>query len=330
MVMEWFRSVHGAPTHRKWLTIARKSGQPVSVVVSVVWALLDHASRQDDRGSVGGFSIEDIASYLGIDDEDVQAVVSTLEGRQWICEGRIASWEEHQVRRERGAESTSTKRVRQHRERQKTADANHGTPVKRHVTPETTPDSDSDSDTDSDKKEEDRGARARDASPCLDASDRVDVEGDECAEALAAWQALASDTPLPSIQRLTDARKKHLRARLADCGGIDGWRSAMAKIRGSPFLLGENGRGWKCDFDWVTKAGNFAKLMEGSYDRAGNPTRAPSRSSGRRAAHARAMRAVLNQHSEWVPGAAEGAGDGEGAGEPVPPEHRAFLPDSDT
>lgn len=97
--MEWFRSIHGAPTHRKWLSVARKSGQPVPLVVSVVWALMDHASRQQDRGSVASFDHEDLAAYLNVEDEAVEAVISTLTDKAWLVDDRIASWEEHQVKR---------------------------------------------------------------------------------------------------------------------------------------------------------------------------------------------------------------------------------------
>jgi hypothetical protein len=91
-------------------------------------------------------------------------------------------------------------------------------------------------------------------------------EPDICALAVGLWNDLAQDTGLPSVQVLSDERRGHLRKRLVDCGGIDGWSAAMAKVRDSPFLLGKNKDGWKADFDFLLRKSKFIKLMEGGYD----------------------------------------------------------------
>ena len=90
---------------------------------------------------------------------------------------------------------------------------------------------------------------------------------DDLSEAVSDWNDLAEQTGLPKIARLTPARAKKLRRRLDDCDGINGWAAAMEKIRGSPFLLGKNERGWRADFDFVLQEKSFTKLMEGGYDR---------------------------------------------------------------
>jgi hypothetical protein len=84
-------------------------------------------------------------------------------------------------------------------------------------------------------------------------------------QAVSEWNDVASELGLPKVQRLTDIRRKKLRNRLKDCGGIDGWRAAMAKIRGSPLCRGELGD-WRADFDFVLQESSFVKLMEGKYD----------------------------------------------------------------
>lgn len=91
-------------------------------------------------------------------------------------------------------------------------------------------------------------------------------EADETAEAVAIWNNLASEISLPQVQKLTPKRRSSLKARLRDCGGLDGWRFAMGKIRGSPFLCGGGRDGWKADFDFVLQQSSFVKLMEGKYD----------------------------------------------------------------
>ena len=36
-------------------------------------------------------------------------------------------------------------------------------------------------------------------------------------------------------------------------------------VLNSPFLLGENNRNWRADFDWIFKPSNFVKILEGNY-----------------------------------------------------------------
>jgi len=89
---------------------------------------------------------------------------------------------------------------------------------------------------------------------------------DDSAAAIEAWNVLARERGLPEVQRITDPRRAKLRKRLAECGGLEGWDSALAKIRGSPGLCGSNERGWVIDFDTLMQESTFTKLMEGKYD----------------------------------------------------------------
>lgn len=92
----------------------------------------------------------------------------------------------------------------------------------------------------------------------------VGVSSEELA--FEAWNALAAALGLPRAQFLTPERRRKIRTRLAECGGLDGWRDALAKIRGSPWCQGENDRGWRADLDFLLQRKSFTKLMEGSYD----------------------------------------------------------------
>ncbi len=85
-------------------------------------------------------------------------------------------------------------------------------------------------------------------------------------EAVRLWNNLALRRGLPPVQKMTDARRRKLRARLKDCGGLEGWRAALAKVEGIPGLLGANGRKWRADIDFLLQEKSFTKLMEGSYD----------------------------------------------------------------
>lgn len=92
----------------------------------------------------------------------------------------------------------------------------------------------------------------------------------EIGEAVQAWNAMAERVGLSAVRNVTEARRRALKARLAECAGIEGWRHALAKVEASPFLRGErSGNGhdrWRASFDFVVTQGNFTKLMEGNYD----------------------------------------------------------------
>lgn len=90
----------------------------------------------------------------------------------------------------------------------------------------------------------------------------------EIDDALIAWNEAAERLSLPKVQHLNTSRRRSLKHRLTDVGGIEGWRAMLEIIGKSPHLLGENDRGWKVFFDWVLKSSNLTKIMEGNYVRA--------------------------------------------------------------
>ncbi len=90
--------------------------------------------------------------------------------------------------------------------------------------------------------------------------------GDDAAMAVRLWNDFAERIGHPRVQMLSKARRKSLAKRLAECGGIEGWRVALSKVEASAFLRGDNDRGWRADFDFMLQAKSFTRLMEGSYD----------------------------------------------------------------
>ena len=92
----------------------------------------------------------------------------------------------------------------------------------------------------------------------------------EC-QALKLWNETAERIGLPMAQKLTDPRRRSLKARLSESGGLDGWRCALEKLEASSFLTGKSGRtgehaNWRCDLDFILRQQKFTKLMEGGFD----------------------------------------------------------------
>lgn len=79
------------------------------------------------------------------------------------------------------------------------------------------------------------------------------------------FNSIAGSVGWSQVQKLTDPRKKHLKARIDDVGGSDNWQSAIVRASQSDFLSGKNTT-WQATFDWLCNQTNFTKLMEGNYD----------------------------------------------------------------
>ena len=105
---------------------------------------------------------------------------------------------------------------------------------------------------------------------------------DDAALAVDHFNAIASNASWPKVQKLTPQRRSAVKARIKDIGGLGAWREQMIRASNSQHLTGNNNRGWVATFDWLSKAENFTKLIEGNYDdRANrNPATNHSRPSG--------------------------------------------------
>ena len=110
------------------------------------------------------------------------------------------------------------------------------------------------------------------------------------AEAVKVYNDAAEQAGWPRVQKMTPTRSKAIKARLSECGGVEGWRIAMDKGKASDFLTGRATGTTPATFDWLSKQSNFAKLMEGNYDNRPNTTRrnSPSYTTAREIAFAAA------------------------------------------
>lgn len=72
---------------------------------------------------------------------------------------------------------------------------------------------------------------------------------------------------LPSIRKMTDSRRKHIKARWEEEKDIKVFKKVFEKAENSSFLTGNNDRDWNANFDWIIKNNNnWNKILEGKYD----------------------------------------------------------------
>ncbi len=284
----WFRHYAGMCRDDKLVSVAIRSKQPIERVVWIWAAILESAAEIDDGGR---FSVDEaeIAYFLRADEADVHSVFVGLCNSGRILEDRVAKWSDRQFQSDRSAE-----RQRRYRERHRDGgeqepnpdrDDEVTSPKRQRDAPET----ETETETETEKKETPTGLspavedrRPSDpprlalvetikppvAKPCAKPSDDgiVDFVSD-------LWNHLAGQCGLAKCRAITDKRAAHVRARARDLVDVfdfanarDGFRDAMIRIRGSPFLLGQGqGRPWKCDFDFFVSESGFLKIMEGKY-----------------------------------------------------------------
>jgi hypothetical protein len=78
------------------------------------------------------------------------------------------------------------------------------------------------------------------------------------------WNDIAAKHGLPAVKKITPERRKKLRTFIRR-HSIDDITEAISAIPRSPFLLGQNDRGWQATFDWFLEPRNLTKLTEGTY-----------------------------------------------------------------
>ena len=92
-------------------------------------------------------------------------------------------------------------------------------------------------------------------------SEKIELKPEHVVEV---WNDLAAKHGLPSVKKITPERRKKLGAFIRRwC--IDDITEAIEAIPRSPFLLGQNDRGWQASFDWFLEPRNITKLTEGTY-----------------------------------------------------------------
>lgn len=99
------------------------------------------------------------------------------------------------------------------------------------------------------------------------------LRADALAPIMQSWNLFAEANGLSKINSITEKRKRSIRARLVQDGFLE--QSIYEKIKESKFLLGDNDRGWRCDFDFVWGSpDNWVKITEGKYGNTNKSDRA--------------------------------------------------------
>ncbi len=79
----------------------------------------------------------------------------------------------------------------------------------------------------------------------------------------------------PRLTKLSDARKKAIKARLNQYS-IEDFQRLFQMAEESSFLKGQNDRNWSATFDWLVKDANMAKVLDGNYS-SGSSKQQPER-----------------------------------------------------
>lgn len=247
MANQWLRLWHDMPNDPKWRTISRVSGQRISDVIAVYVHVLVNASNATERGRTQGLCTEDLASALDIESAQVESILDAMQGR--VLEGdEVAGWEKRQPAREDGA----SERAKAWREAQKAEKERNRTQPNATERPDT--------DTDTDKRKEAKASLSADAAtqPCPHQ------------EIIELYHANLPANP--RIKVWDGTRSEALRTRWREDikrQSLDYWARFFRHCAASKFLTGQvedrNGRPFTPGLDWLVKASNFAKIIEGRY-----------------------------------------------------------------
>ena len=66
--------------------------------------------------------------------------------------------------------------------------------------------------------------------PSIEPSEESPLTVPPVEQAVSIWNETAERAGLAKVQKLTDTRRSSLKKRLAECGGVDGWRAACEKV----------------------------------------------------------------------------------------------------
>lgn len=291
LTVHWFRWHHGTVSDPKWRVVARKASHALSRTVTVanvisVWAaMLECASQANPRGELIGWSDEDVAAGLDLDEDEVRVIREAMQEKTLQATAVIA-WNARQPRRE---DPSAAERKQRQRERASPAESRSVTRIlesktcqSRNVTLEER------------RGEEIRGEEAKASTPdgvegdSAGAPSPPTAPGEHSSEDdKGAASPAIPDCPhdeiielyheilpmCPPVRVWEGARQNLLRTRWredAERQNLGWWRGYFEWVKTCPFLVGKKDPGpdrepFLATLEWLVKPSNFAKVIEGNY-----------------------------------------------------------------
>lgn len=262
--IDWFRWHHGSVTDPKFGLIAKKAGVRVSDAIAMWAFVLENASAEADRGTIGQLDFEAIEHLLGLEDGQAIRILDAMTQRGLIEGSRISSWDKRQPKRERDTDN-SADRTRAYRERQK----QQGDDARSHVTP-------------CDATERQKNAREEESREEKDISvGRADMPTCSPKAIIDLYHEVLPE--LPAVRLTTEARKKAIgklwrwvltstktdgSRRAYDAEQAMTWlRDYFTRARDNDFLMGRTGRtgehaNWQCDLDFLLTEKGMKHVIE--------------------------------------------------------------------
>lgn len=235
----WYRAYEGTVTDAKLAEAAMIAEVSRSVVIAAWHCLLESAATRNNCGSYD-VTPRRVAAILGEPLATIENVIAAFDELGMTAEGAVTSWRKRQFQSD-----DSKERVAKHREKKRRETANVTVGNGDATAPDT--------ETETYKKSSNE-----------DSSVGTDPPLSKM-EILEAWDRRMVPLGFPAVRKMTAQRERQLKARLKD-STIEDWQRAMDALERSPFLRGDNDRGWRADFDFLLQPKSFTKLIEGAYD----------------------------------------------------------------
>lgn len=282
--IDWFRWHHGSVTDPKFQLVARKAGARLGDVITVWAFVLEAASANAERGTIGPLDFETIDFLLGAEEGTAMHILDAMTQRGLIDGSQIAQWDKRQPKRER-EDNGAADRKRAQRERQ--AMPSIVTPsnqLPEHVTPchatshQKTP-------REEESREEEIHIAPNGARLQPSASDRIPACPHD--QIVGLYHEHLPD--LPAVRLQTESRRKAMRkfwtwvltskksddtprAQTAD-QALTWIGTYFERVRGNAFLMGQQpgGRGhenWRADFDFLLTERGLKHVIEKTVDHA--------------------------------------------------------------
>ena len=233
---------------------SRNIGFP-RLVQSVLFDISLHNFRTGTSMSLGHYKI--ITADLG---EQAMRIADMLAQAGKIEQDDNGIWSPEAIEEWNKAEKLRLQRARGGSSRPKREPARPAAPVKIDAQPAPPPPSPPPP---APPTEEDAEAVAR-AERAMAAKQELAANVQRLAEA---WNAMAQRSGLTLIAKMNEKRCEQAAARIKEYG-IDTMLKAVESIPASPFLVGNNERGWKMDIDSLLQKSTCLKLIEGKYHNA--------------------------------------------------------------